>query len=40
MHFLPVECDLYFVNILNILGEINILLLKIIMYVPHSIIKL
>ena len=28
MHFLPVECDLYFVNILNILGEINILLLK------------
>ena len=29
MYFLPVECDLYFVNILNILGEImNILLLK------------
>ena len=23
MYFLPVECDLYFVNILNILGELN-----------------
>ena len=41
MYFLPVECDVYFVNILNILREINILLVKLmIMYVPHSIIKL
>ena len=35
MYFLPVECDLYFVNILNIFFTF-----KIIMYVPHSIIKL
>ena len=35
MYLLPaVECDLYFVNILNILR------FKIIVYVPHSIIKL
>ena len=27
MYLLPGQCDLYFVNILNILGEINMILL-------------
>ena len=27
MYLLPGECDLYFVNILSILGEINMILL-------------
>ena len=27
MYLLPGECDLYFVNILKILGEINMILL-------------
>ena len=40
MHFLPVECDLYFVNILKIFRRDKHFTFKIIMYVPHSIIKL
>ena len=39
MYFLPVECDMFFLNILNILGDKHFTC-KMIMYVPHSIIKL
>ena len=41
MYLLPVECDLYFVNILNMhVRRDKHFTFKIIMYVPHSIIKL
>ena len=38
MYFLPVECDVYFVNILNSLDKH--FTFKMVMCVPHSIIKL
>ena len=41
MYLLPGKCDLYFVNILNIFRrDKHDFTFKIIMYVPHSIIKL